>query len=372
MAHLAFLLPDMRCGGAEQVALSFIRNFLASGHEVDLILLEAKGELLPLVPPKVRVIGLGVRRIRAAIGPLINYLRSERPDALQALMWPLTSIAVVAHRLARSRARLVICDHTMLSLQPTLGAGRGRRALARASIRLTYPLADARVIVSHGAADDLAEFGRIDRKSITVIANPVSPPGSDCASTPDIEAMWRQESSRIITVGALKSEKNHFLLLEAFALLPATLEAKLMIVGDGELGPALKAHAKVLGVADRVIFAGFTLDPRPYYASADLFVLSSDIEGYPLVLVEAMHAGLRIVSNRCQSGPEEILAGGKYGTLVPPRNTRALAQAMTAALSEPHDPESIKARALDLSKDSFDRYAEVMLGKDESIAAPAN
>ena len=357
--RLALLLPDMGAGGAERVGLRLADDWLAAGHEVDLVLMRAAGELIPLVPPEVRVFDLGVDRIRKSVRPLIRYFRDRRPDAMQISMWPLTVAGLLARRLARTPTRIVISDHVMLTRQ--YGGSRAAMAAIRATTRLFYPLADAKVIVSEQAADDLARLSGIAREDIDVIYNPVAPPPPDVAVDPKIEALWGDAEGRVITVGKLKDQKNHALLIRAFGKVAARSRAKLMILGDGPLREELVATAAREGLGDRILFPGFTSDPWPYYASADLFALSSDYEGYPLVLIEAMRSGLRIVSTDCESGPAEILDGGRFGRLVPVGDEAALAAAILDALSAPHDEQRVRDRAAALSGESAsERYLELM------------
>jgi glycosyltransferase involved in cell wall biosynthesis len=366
MARIAFLIPTLGGGGAERVALALIDHFVARGHDVDLLILRPGGQLLELLPPKVRLFSLDTPRLRNLMKPLVRYLREERPDSIQAFMWPVTVIAVIARTISRSKARLILSDHAMMSLH-VAHYGTIRKFILRQSIRWLYPDADARVIVSRLAADDLAKLAGLRRDTLIVINNPVEPPPLNTSTTPAIEQLWRGPGRRIVTVGRLKSEKNHILLLDAFAVLRRTHDVQLMIVGEGEEHEKILAHAEALGVGEEVRLAGFALDPIPYYASAELFVLSSDNEGYPLVLVEAMFAGLRIVSTDCLSGPREILSGGRFGRLVPPRDTQALAEAMADALDGAHEAEPVRARARELSRHSFADYERLMLG---TLASP--
>lgn len=360
MKRLAFLLPDMGGGGAERVALRLIADFIARGHEVDLVLVKATGELLPLVPAGVRVIDLGASRLRSALFPLVRYFRARRPHAIQISMWPLTIVGIIAARLARTGTRVVTSDHIVLTRQYG-SSGRVFRAM-RWTIRTFYPRAAARILVSRQSADDLAAFTGLDRNSLDVVYNPVEapPPASEGSAAPG----WPEGAARLLTVGKLKDQKNHHLLIRAFRLLIQRRAATLMIVGEGPLGEELRAYAREQGVADKVIFAGFTTDPWPYFRSADLFVLSSNYEGYPLVLLEAMRCGLPVVSTDCESGPREILDDGRYGPLVPVGDAEALAAAVEQALDRPADPESLRARAEALSgQDTSDRYLSLMLGE---------
>jgi glycosyltransferase involved in cell wall biosynthesis len=359
--RLALILPDFRGGGAERVALRLAEDFLRAGHDVDLVLMEKRGELLELVPPSVRIIDLASPRIRNAVRPLVRYFREAQPHAVQVSMWPLTIATILAHRLARSKARVITSDHAALSKQYPPKT-RAHRALAW-SVRAFYPLADARIMVAHEAADDLARLSGLDRNLLEVVYNPVSAPPADLVVPPALEAAWGGASKRIINVGSFKDQKNQLLLIRSFARAFRGTAVKLMILGEGPFRPALEALRAELGVEDQILLPGFTTDPWPYYASADLFALSSDYEGYPLVLIEALRAGVPIVSTDCESGPREILDGGRYGTLVPVGDEEAFAHAMAAALERPVDREALRARAEALSgQGPSDRYLELMLG----------
>jgi glycosyltransferase involved in cell wall biosynthesis len=150
----------------------------------------------------------------------------------------------------------------------------------------------------------------------------------------------------VIAVGNLHAVKNHALLIEAFAAVAIKRPgAMLLVLGEGPLRPVLEARIDELGLRGRVTLAGFQLDPWPFLSSADLFVMSSSHEASPLVLVEALHAGLRIVSTDCESGPAELLGDGRYGRLVPVQDSAALACAMLEALESPRNDERQRRRA---------------------------
>jgi glycosyltransferase involved in cell wall biosynthesis len=352
--RVAICLPDMGGGGAERVALEIIRELLEAGHKVDLVLVRARGELLPLVPSAVRIIDLGASRMLGALAPLTRYFRRERPDAVQVSMWPLTTIAILAHRLSRSRALLMTSDHIAFS-----HAGGWDKLVIRLTAGPLYRLADQRVVVSSGTAQDLSELTGLKRDRFELIYNPISPP-RNIRSTPDIDRLWEGAKTRIIAVGSLKRAKNHALLLRAFARLGRE-DAKLMILGEGPLRGDLEALAAELKIADDVIMPGFAIDPWPFYASASLFVLSSDWEGFANVVLEALAAGLPVVSTDCPSGPSEILDRGRFGRLVPMGDEAALAEAMNRALDDPGDLEAGKARAASFSKGSARRYRQLLI-----------
>jgi glycosyltransferase involved in cell wall biosynthesis len=354
---IAFLLPNLGGGGAERVALTLAKAFVGRGHEVDLVVMERGGELLDAVPPDVRIVDLNAKRMRSVIPPLVRYLRQRRPDAIQISMWPLTIMGIIAARASRVPMRVVVSDHVAYSA-PFLNSRQLR--LLSWSARLIYPLADRRVVVSERAAEDLAALTGLPRARFDVIYNPIDVP-ERIAPTDESEQAWRGPGRRIITTGTLKPQKNHALLLRSFARMQSRNE-QLLILGEGPLRSDLERLAADLGIADRVAMPGFKVDPWPYLASAELFALSSDYEGYPLALAEAMHAGLRIVSTDCVSGPSEMLDRGRFGTLVPVGDERGLAEAMEEGLRLPHSPGPVRERAESVSGAGVvDRYLELLI-----------
>jgi glycosyltransferase involved in cell wall biosynthesis len=337
MVRIALLLPDLGLGGAERVTLTLAAEFLKLGDAVDVVLLRREGALLTEIPAGARLVVLDAPRIRDAVRPLGEYCSRERPDAMLAAMWPLSSIAVWAAR--RTRTRVVVIEHVNLSA--FVQSWRPLpRALLRPILRWSHPRAAARVAVSQGAAQDLARWCGLPANRVVAIPNPVPMPvPQETSNAPD----WGGSGRRILNVGTLKAQKNHLLLLDAFSRI-AKPDDRLAIVGEGSERVAIERHAAALGIAHQLLLPGNDLDPGRWYASADVFVLSSDYEGLPTVLIEALSHGLAAVSTDCPSGPAEILAG--LGPLVPVGDAAALADGIEAALTRPADPVAAKARAV--------------------------
>lgn len=344
---ISILLPDLRGGGAERVNIDLAHEFACAGHEVEFVLMQARGELLEEARQSFSVVDLATPRARALPFTLARYLRRRRPDALLAAMWPLTVLVPLAVRLSAHRCKVLVSEHNSLSVQYR-DWGRAHRVVLRASMAISYRHVNYRVGVSSGVVNDIARLSGLRRDAFDVIHNPVpSRPEPSSKAIRYAEALWSSPKGvRIVTVGSMKAQKNHPLLLRAFAQLDRP-EARLMFVGDGAGRDALLSLALELGVADRVILAGFHPDPTPFYKTADLFVLSSDYEGFGNVIVEALACGTPVVSTDCPSGPSEILDCGRFGRLVPVGTTGALAEAMHAALDAPANRDALKHRAAD-------------------------
>ncbi len=356
--RVALILPNLGGGGAERVNICLAKEFIERGLEVEFVLMCASGELLGLVPATSHIVDLKTRRIRNLIGPLTQYIRDKKPDAVLASMWPLTSMAIACTRLARVATRVLSWEHATLS-QQYANRGAVHRQLLKSSVAVTYPLANARVAVSEGVANDLVRLSGIARSTITVISNPVPTPSVDGRQE---DPGWGvPHGRRILSVGRLNAQKNQELLIRAFARMPQSDESRLILLGEGPLRGALGSIAHEQRVTDRVIMPGFIVDPSPYYGSADLFVLSSDSEGLPTVLVEALGWGLFVVSTDCPSGPAEILENGRYGSLVPVGDVDALATAMNEALNSAHDKDALRARAADfLPSRAADKFVHLL------------
>lgn len=364
--RVAILLPDLRGGGVEKMRLVLAREFLGRGIAVDFVLGRGNGELLDRVPPGARLFDLKASRLGAMFVPFMRYLRAERPDAVLAAMWPITAIASAAVRFSGTGSRLVISDHNTLS-RAYAGRGRLHRLMMQLSIKRTYPWADARVAVSRGMADDLAMLAGLAPEDFTIIYNPALLPSSS-QTAPAVEAWGPEPGARLLSAGSFKAQKNQALLIRSFARLLKHRHATLLIMGEGRLRGELEALVAELGLKGRVLLPGFVQDTRPVYAAADLFVLSSDYEGFGNVIVEALACGVPVVSTDCPSGPAEILEGGRYGRLVPCGDEAGLAAAMGEALAAAPDRAALIGRASHFSPErAADAYLRLLLPQ---LAAP--
>lgn len=348
---MSFLLPNLQGGGAERVALYLANHWAEQGMQVEFVLMEARGELLDLVDPRIPIHSLKTSRIRGSILPLRRYFTERKPAVAWVGMWPLTSAAILAWQLAGRPGALFTIDHINLSIS-CLQELKLSLIYPQALLRSTYPLATGLMAVSEGVKKDLCRLGAFADELVTVIYNPVvrglvNPAPVDSAVR---EQLWGPVfSHHVLAVGSFKTQKNFPLLLRAFAHLPHALNAKLTILGEGLLRPELEMLIQELGLQDRVALPGFVLDPSCWYSSADLFVLSSSWEGFGNVIVEALEFGVPVVSTDCPSGPAEILENGRYGRLVPVGDASALAAAMQDSLFDAHDHEALRRRAQDFA-----------------------
>ncbi len=346
--RIAFFLPALHGGGAEKVAINLLQGMLSYDVSLDLVLASKEGPYLKQVPSQVRIVDLAAGRVIKAIAPLSRYLQHTQPDALLSHMNHANAIAAIAKVLASTDNRLVLVEHDTLSVAKSKLL---RAKLLPLFMKWLYPHADAIVGVSQGVTADLAKLLAIAPHKLRTIYNPVVDDQLMTQAKALPAHSWLQDSSVpvFLAVGRLTIQKDFATLIQAFALLRKRRQARLLILGEGEARQELEALIQKLGIAEDVALPGFVDNPYAYMSRAAALVLSSRWEGLPTVLIEAMACGCPVVSTNCPSGPEEILAAGKYGVLVPTGDVSALATAMVEILDQPTSQELLIQRAQDFS-----------------------
>jgi glycosyltransferase involved in cell wall biosynthesis len=157
-----------------------------------------------------------------------------------------------------------------------------------------------------------------------------------------------------VCVARFAPQKNHSLLLRAFAEGPASVpNAHLMLVGDGVLQKQLESQAKDLGLAGQIHFLGLRADIPDVLGAADIFVLSSDYEGNPLSVMEAMSSGLPVVCTAA-GGVPGLFKNGKEGLIVQPRDLRGLSSSMEYLLGDREARLSLGKAAERRAREQFD------------------
>jgi len=183
------------------------------------------------------------------------------------------------------------------------------------------------------------------------------------------------EKKNIVTVGRLEPQKNHELLIEAFAEIANDFpKENLVIYGNGSKRQALYELAKKLGIEDRVYFMGFRLDIQEKIKDAELFVLSSNYEGLPNAVMEAMALGLPVISTDCPCGGARILIDNNInGILVKAGDKEEMANAMRRILSDYSFADYLSHNAKITAKEfEPDKIFESWQNYIEQIAVYAN
>ncbi|WP_411887148.1 glycosyltransferase [Hydrocarboniphaga effusa] len=343
--RLAVLLSFSGDGGVERMVTHLCTEF-ANHVQVDLLAIKAQGHHVSRIPPSVNLIRLESRHSWTSVGEIARYLRQAKPDAM------LVAKDRAGRAAIRARARVGAQMPLWIRLGTNLSAALERKSafnrwLRTAPMRRLYALASGVIAVSEGVRQDTLAITGLAPERVRVIRNPVITPELEALAREPVDHPWlppREQRGEpvIMGMGRLTRQKDFPTLIRAFAAMQAQRPARLILLGEGRDRDALAALAQELGVADRLHFAGFQKNPYAWLSKADLFVLSSAWEGSPNALTEALALGVPSVSTRCPSGPDELLAEGRYGPLVNVGDHAALAVAMSQVLAEPLAPEMLR------------------------------
>jgi glycosyltransferase involved in cell wall biosynthesis len=359
--RIAFFVPTLAGGGAERVALNLLKGMSEQNIQLDLVLADATGPYLDQVPAGVRLIDLGTGRVTRAIPALAKYLKETQPVALLSHMNHANVAAILAKELARSKAKLVVVEHDTLSAVKS-GVRRGR--FLPPAMKWLYPRASSIVGVSQGVSTDLDSTLGFKPGTVKTVYNPVISPDLIAKANAPVDHPWFQPGQPpvFLAVGRFTLQKDFSNLIRAFGILRATTDARLIILGEGDLRGDLEAEIAALGLGNDVSLPGFVQNPYAYMSNSTAFVLSSRWEGLPTVLIEAMACGCAVVATDCPSGPDEILGSGQYGILVPIENATALAAAMIKTIADPLDRSNSIERGMYFSTDrAVSNYLDLLL-----------
>lgn len=353
---ISVLTYSARNGAFATVAKNIAKGLMEAGVDVDVLYLTGPpaGDLRGY-PKGVRLIRLG-RRARTCWLPVARHLRERRPHALISLGWIINPAAVVAVVLARTRTPLILNEASLLSYKTGQEHRHqfGLRILGGLA-RLLYPRAAAITGVSAAVVADLEHGIGLDpnRVPLHVVPNAVDVKEIALLSLIDDDGKVTADAGPLfVNVARHAQQKNLPLLLRAFRrYLAEGGSGTLVLVGAGPDTGELRALAFDLGLGAKVVFRGRLTNPFPQMVAATAFVLSSEEEGFGLVLVEAMALGVPVVSTDCPGGPREILRDGRAGLLVSDGDERALAHAMQRIAVNPALRAALTSAGVERAKD---------------------
>lgn len=337
---IAFYCSSLTKGGAERVFVNLAEYFNEKGykvyivtqyrHEDEYVISDAITRILSDLTPE----ETGTGRIGNFVGrfkKLRHIFKDIRPDIVFACNGKNNLMAMATNTFLKNKVVIsVVADPKME--YPT--------KFMRFLSKTYFALADGIVLQTNEAK---AFFPKRIQKMSVILPNSLNPK----FLKPRYEG---ERAKEIVAVGRLDDNKNHAMLIRAFANLADRFsEYTVTIYGEGESRLKLEELIKALRLEGRVFLPGRVTDIEDKIYQSSLFVMTSDTEGMPNALIEAMALGLPVISTDCPcGGPGELIRHGENGYLIPVRDDKALEIQLEHCLTHLSEMEEVSKRAADI------------------------
>ena len=324
MPRLLFVTGSMSHGGAERLSVTVMNRLAERGHECHAVYVKSeKPGLLDRVQLReggtLHCLGAARYLDLRALAEFTAHIARLRPSAIVAANSYALMYTWLAQRFSRLRVPLMVTYHSTR----LLGA---KEQLQMLVYRLFFWTSDCSVFVCERQRRHWMRRGVWSRRS-EVIYNGVNTEEFCAAWNPAAREATRsalgiRDNDYVIGMAAiLRPEKNPVQLVEAVAALRQRgIQARALLIGDGEMRGAVEARARSLGIERHVLIAGLQRDVRPYVSACDVVVLCSVTEALSLAAIEAMALGKPVVHSDV-GGAAEMIVPGRNGFLFPAGNT---------------------------------------------------
>lgn len=321
MKKILFVITTLGGGGAERI-VTYLSNWFSSidDFQVSLLLLREEGNTyLKNLNEKVRVNNLKLKgRLRFNVLSIVKAILNEKPDicfigldGLNILLAPFLPILKI------SGINTIVRETNVLSRMWKT------TFVNRLAYRIFYNRYDKVICQSKDMADDLIAVWKINPKRISIINNPIDIETIRSKSLEPVNDIFQINEPFFVAVGRLTYQKGFIRLIELIDLLrrEKKFPYKLLILGDGDLRGQLEAEIKQANLDDTIFLLGRVENPYKIMRLAKGFILSSEFEGFPNVLLEAHALGIPVLSNNCPGGISEIIIDGENGIVADFNNT---------------------------------------------------
>ncbi|MES2492052.1 MAG: glycosyltransferase [Pseudomonadota bacterium] len=363
-------------GGVERIALYLAQAWQRDGADVRIVLGRRDGAMQHIAPELDYVIRPSAVPTAAWETPwmifcLLRYLLRHRGELADSVIFAAgNTYAIVGAAMKLLLGRR--CPRILLKISNDLER-RDLPAPARFFyhlwLRIQGALLDHFVAMAPALQPEIVRLMHVLPERVSVIEDAALAPGQ----FERLAAIDRPEGAprdRLVTVGRLAGQKNQQLMVRALANARA-FTGTLTICGAGAQRRKLERIAADAGLGDRVVFAGHCRDVTPFLAEASALVLSSDYEGLPAVVIEAMAAGLPVISTDCSAWIEELLQDRALGILVPRGDLPALSSAFSEFAGARFSPQRARAMAGRFTVETAAPAYRAVLARIAACAKPA-
>ena len=357
---LVGLAYSLETGGAERMMLTILNYCTTQNFEVHLVLFKDSGELRKELSSNIKIHKLNRLSVAKGMPKCLKVVKQISPDILFTGMGHINlALAPFLPIMKRvlPQTKWIARETNIVSIENSLSK---YPKLFNFLYKHTYQNYDTIVAQSEDMRDDiLKNYFKTDK--VVLINNPIDVEKVERLAKNEPSYIFDSSKINLLSVSRLREQKKHKFMLEALTYLPH--QYHLTIIGSGEKETFLKELTQKLNLQKRVTFLGHQSNPYSYMKRADLFLLTSQREGFPNVLLEANLLGLPIVAFSSLGGITEIVEEGVNGLLAPYPNSKALAKKIQKASVTQFNKNKIVKRTIQrYSKDTImQKYKTIFL-----------
>jgi len=326
---LVGIIHELTMGGAERMMVTILNHFVANKDEVHLIIFKNIGTLKELLDTRIIVHDLEQLSVKKGMAKCLKEIYKIKPtivfSGIGHLNIALAPFIPIMRRLL-PQTRWISRETNIVSLQ---NQEEKYPKFFDYLYRNMYKNFDSIIAQSKDMREDLEKNYPSTLSQLRLINNPIDIEKVEKLASESIDYQFKEEMITLVSVGTLRERKRHDLLLKAFSRLSSNY--RLLIVGSGAEEQKLKRLSRELNINHRVDFEGHQTNPYPYMKGSDLFVLTSEHEGFPNVLLESNSLGTPVVAFACPGGITEIIEEGINGLSVTNGDVDALVKSILDA-----------------------------------------
>lgn len=305
MRRIAFFTPGLKIGGIERVFITYAEAFIQKDYEVTYVVCKNDGALNSALPPGLKIVSLGNKKLRNSLTPLYHYFKNNPVDYFITGSDIPNALSILICKLAKSKTKIIISQHNYFNIEQ-------HHLLSSLIINLLYNKAHSIFSVSEGITEMLLKR-HVKSSLLKTIYNPINI--VQIVKSANEKLGFQLPEKYLLFLGRLGTVKNLPFLIESFNLvIQKDRDLHLVILGEGPMKEQLIQKAEKLNLVDKIHFLDSLSNPFPVLKKATAMILPSFSEALPTVILESFALGKTIISTPT-NGALDLLDHGNFGYL---------------------------------------------------------
>lgn len=345
---------NFQLGGSQKQIILLANGLLKNGFKPIICVFKNTGELKIELNQNIEIYELEnfvpdkpnktISTIIATV-KLLRLIYKTRPDIIYSRHWQTKIPSSIAGRITKTKTVLVDVNNPLEEMYK-----KKSKIISYILRRCSYNLSKNVIAVSKDLSSEVKKYYKLNF-NVDTIYNCIDLDYIKEKSSETVEHHWFNDPTPIIvSIGRLVPQKGFEYLIKAIKIVNNSMQVRLLLIGDGNEKKSIINLSKELLIEDKVDLIGFKSNPYPYLKNADLFVLSSNFEGFGIVLIEAMAVGLPVISTDCEYGPKEIINDYQNGILVSKKSPEIIADKIIEILKNDELRSNLSKYAIERSK----------------------